>query len=739
MVMKKAMIKNVSLSIGIILCLTAMCSIGFANEVYYEGEGYITPSPKSRAPFNPDEVELKRSARQAAGDTVTVNPLATRFPDIVLYTTVLDANGDPISGLTQGNFTVTEQSSNESSAVTETITSFAESGTGESKISFSLVFDLSGSMAGSRLDDAKVAANSFINNASSNDRGALVIFSSGGTERIVMPSNWIGTDADNNGSYDIIDAINGLWASGSTAVYDGTAMGIDSLSQEPSPKAVIVFTDGNTNSDNSYNINQVIAKANNEGVPLYTIGLGIDPDNLKDMAASTGGDYYYAPNAQDMAEIYNSIARTVRSQYTIGYTTHNPSFDGTTRTVTVEVQGSSGSGIYVVNSKPSITIDQATIDMMNQSHPQDEQISISGTIVDQDAAAQGQNLSAFIYYRASYETDYHEKSISLVDQGGGVYSYSTFIDAAYVSEPYVEFYILVTDGIQNTYVPFNSPSYPFSIAVLPNHAPEINHQAPTTAQPNQPITITVQVEEPDASSNDSVSEVILSYRVKDPYQQTPYVTKNMLYDGGNNYSCDIPAEAVTSAGVEYYISAWDSSQTREDYGSAEQPIAISFQTDTQKSITITDQTKTSSIGIDWNQTYSFTWDSTGVNTIKWAIHDGPPVTGQEAQTRLVYFEDIENTGSVSFKPSDYGDIFREQNNNLYFFVADMDEPEIYDHGEPFHVYGIYSSSTDDDDQFWECFIASSESGTSKVLYNSFLIILVIGALICMKGIKYRNM
>jgi len=89
-----------------------------------------------------------------------------------------------------------------------------------------------------------------------------------------------------------------------TAVYDGTARGIESLSQEPSPKAVIVFTDGETNADVSYDIDSVTAKANNEGVPLYTVGLEIDPQNLRDMAAATEGKYYYAPSAREMAEIY---------------------------------------------------------------------------------------------------------------------------------------------------------------------------------------------------------------------------------------------------------------------------------------------------------------------------------------------------------------------------------------------------------------------------------------------------
>jgi len=711
----------------VIFFLTALVPVSFANDVYYEGEGYVTPTPKSQTPFIPSKalksdnklkventVSLKRISQLAVNNMITVNPLATNFPYIRLYTTVLDSSGNPIAGLSQNNFIVKEQSDKEDSAVVETITSFTESEAESSIISFSLVFDLSGSMSGSRLSDAQAVANSFINNTAPNDRGALVIFSNGGTERIALASGWISNDENNNGVSDISDVINSLYTGGGTAVYDGTAKGIESLSQEPLPKAVIVFTDGNTNDDNSFDINTVIAKANNEGVPLYTIGLGIDPQNLKDMAVATGGAYYYAPTAQDMAAIYNSIASNVRSKYIIGYTSHNPELDGTVRTVTVELGGDSNSGIYVVNSKSSITIDTATANIMNQSHPENVDIPLSGTVVDLDAKKQGQTLSAFIYYRHQSETDYHKKALDLVEQGNGVFSYDTFIEEQYIADPYVEFYLHVTDGIQDTYLPFNYTEYPFTIAVLPNHAPEISHQAPGAAQANQPVTISVEIDDSDIDKNDSIADVILSYRIIDPYQQTPYVKLNMNHDGGLNYSAVIPNDAVIAPGVEYYISAWDSFNTRSDFGSSDQPNLIPIEpvitepVIPEKSIFISDQTKNEKIGINWNQGHVFTWNSTSIDTVKLSIHNGPVVAGQEEQTKVVYLENQENTGLWNFNPDDFDDIFKQNSNNLYFYVTDVDSSDVYDQGQPFHIYGV--PDDDDDDSSGPCFISSLKDG-----------------------------
>lgn len=581
-----------SLFIIVILLLTSL-PFASATPVLYPGEGAFEPSPNSIEPFNPQllqgAAQTGRSAMSsgvlAEGYTVTVNPLALNFPNIVLYVTLLDGSGNSVTGRQQSEFTIAEKSTSETTPVTETITSFSESATGGAGISVGMVFDVSGSMYGQRLTDAKSAAIDFINNCRSTDRVSIVSFSGGSNVNLVSASNFVNTDADHNGTPDVIEAINSLAANGTTAVYDGTAKGIDSLSQEPAPKAVIVFTDGDTNSDIAYSLNTVIQKAQNEALPLYTIGLGIDPQNLKDMAAATGGQYRYAPTAADMAGLYSAIAQNVRSQYTIGYSTHNPNFDGTTRTVTVSFSGASGQGFYVVNHRPTITLDPATIQLSSQSQTPGASLTISGFVTDLDAQARGQQLSATLFCKAVGAASYASVSLPLMAAGNSRYNFSFDIPPSSVLEPGVLYFLHVTDGLQESYYPFNHSVLPLSISVLQNHAPVITHTPISSTTRSQPLNITATVVDNDPG--DGISNALLFYRVHDPNQSTPYRSVSMTSANGLQYTATIPADSVEVPGVDYFISAWDTRQVRADKGSSDHPYQVGVDA-SSISINITD-------------------------------------------------------------------------------------------------------------------------------------------------------
>lgn len=565
--------------------LAIICLFGFAGyasaceNAACDNADFTSPTAKSLEPFNPSLFQkFSGKSPRSGGNTIAVNPLANSFPEkIVLYVTALDGRGNSLTGLKQSDFTVAEQSENEAAPTTETITDFTKDTAGGDRISFSLVFDLSGSMEGESLADAKEAANNFLLNANPLDRVALVTFSSGGSEKIVNPSDFVYIDADGDGAYDIIEAINRLDAGGRTAVYDGTAKGIEALTQEPQPKAVIVFTDGDTFADMSYTINSVIAKANNEGVPLYTIGLNIDPDNLKDMANATGGLYKYAPTAQDMADIYNDIAQSIRSQYQITYASHNPAFDGTTRTVTVDYKGTIGTGIYVVNSKPSLSLDAAVADLSNRSQDKGIALTISGTITDLDAHSPGQSLAGSLFYKHITDANFSQTPLTLTDLGSGIYSFSGYIPDTAVREPALQYYLYVTDGIQETYSPFNYSVTPYSVTVLPNVAPDIVHSAITSAAANNPVDVSAQIT--DSTAGDSVTTALLYYRIHDPNQETPYIAIPMTSADNITHTAQIPADSVTGAGVDYFISAWDSYNARRDDGSSQSPHFVQVASD----------------------------------------------------------------------------------------------------------------------------------------------------------------
>ncbi|MBN1673348.1 MAG: VWA domain-containing protein [Kiritimatiellae bacterium] len=542
------------------------------NYVYEEGAGWIEMSEQALVPFDPTAIPppLDLTSTTSTGTTVSVQP--NQFPDIRLFVSVLDNNGDSVTGLTQSAFTLWEQSSAESSAVQETITCFSEAVT-PGGASFALVFDVSGSMSGSRLANAKIAAINFLNNCGADDRCSLVKFSGYDYVHLVKAANWVQTDADHDGTYDIVEAINSLSVVGGTAIYDGTGKGIQSMSQEPAPKAVIVFSDGQENSSRAYNINTVIAKANNEGVPLFTIGLGYNAACMKTMAQQTGGQYYYAPSAQDMTAIYNAIAKKLRSQYTLCYTSHNPDFDGTFRTVTVTPSGySDGQGTYRVNDKPEIELSAETLALALTSQTSGGALTIAGTVTDADAASQNQPLVAMLYYRHSGTASFTMAELALTNHATGVYGFAGTIPGSAVLEPAVEYYVRASDGLLEVFSPFNYTVVPHVIPVLQNHAPVITHTPVTTATEAQAVTISADVVDNDGG--DSVSSVTLYYAVHDPSQDMPYYPVSLSNTTGNTYIGQIPAGKVTPAGLDYFISARDSYQVRADKGSSSNPYFI---------------------------------------------------------------------------------------------------------------------------------------------------------------------
>lgn len=101
-------------------------------------------------------------------------------------------------------------------------------------------------------------------------------------------------------------------------------MGIELLKKVPqdSVKIVLALTDGRENKS-SKKLPEIISLASSIGVPIYTIGLGnrIDRGMLKDIAERTHGNFYNAPRAEQLIEIYKKISLLLHSQLIITFKT----------------------------------------------------------------------------------------------------------------------------------------------------------------------------------------------------------------------------------------------------------------------------------------------------------------------------------------------------------------------------------------------------------------------------------
>jgi VWFA-related protein len=263
------------------------------------------------------------------------------FPEVTAFASVTN-NGDAITGLGPGDFTLAEDGASQS--ITEV--AGGQEGNAES-VSVSLIIDRSTSMRGGALADAKTAAQEFVNQFEGDDEGLVIDFGSG----VNIRQRWT-KDQDT-----LTDAISAISDSGSTALWDATSQGVSQAEPRPGRSAVITLTDGQEN-NSSTTLSELIDEAQGAGIPVYTIGLGsgVDENNLTTLASETGGDYYQAPDSSDLVNIYNQISQSLASEYQITYNTTNTATDGTERSVSLEVSSggstASDTGTYEAPCAP---------------------------------------------------------------------------------------------------------------------------------------------------------------------------------------------------------------------------------------------------------------------------------------------------------------------------------------------------------------------------------------------------
>lgn len=173
-----------------------------------------------------------------------------------------------------------------------------------------LVLDRSGSMrADNKIEDLKSAVNIFLDildSTRADERVSLTSYSTTGTKDEAMTSN-MGV---------IRDAVNQMQAQGYTAIGQGMQIGSDSLEFDPltrpfSDKAMVLLTDGIENRGPF--VNEVLPGIISRGAPIYTItfGAGADQALMRQVANTTGGEHYHAPDGQALRDAFDEIARSL--------------------------------------------------------------------------------------------------------------------------------------------------------------------------------------------------------------------------------------------------------------------------------------------------------------------------------------------------------------------------------------------------------------------------------------------
>ena len=136
---------------------------------------------------------------------------------------------------------------------------------------------------------------------------------------------------------------------GGTAMRDAISMSIDYMKEEGKldKKVILVVTDGDDNAS-SITLEELVRKAQQSEVLIYTIGLLNEEDRgaarrakraLNAISEASGGLAYYPKELTEVNQIGLQVAHEIRNQYTIAYTPANHSLDGSYRQIRVTVDG----------------------------------------------------------------------------------------------------------------------------------------------------------------------------------------------------------------------------------------------------------------------------------------------------------------------------------------------------------------------------------------------------------------
>src|SRR5690606_15577572 len=251
--------------------------------------------------------------------------------------------GRYVSGLTKDNFTVYDNNKEQE------ITFFSDS---DAPVSVGIIFDVSGSMSGDKINKARTALERFINSSHPSDEYFLIAFNS--RAQLLL-------DRTRDGEA-VIRKLTLVKPDKNTALYDAVYLGIERVTRGAhQKKALLVISDGQDNSSR-YNFNEVRRLMRESDVVTYGVGIldGGDAASpvgmqgqafLDELASVTGGKSFYPNSAIEMDEIFERIALELRHQYSVGYTPTDFEPDGKWRKVRVRVKPPRGLPRLTVRSR----------------------------------------------------------------------------------------------------------------------------------------------------------------------------------------------------------------------------------------------------------------------------------------------------------------------------------------------------------------------------------------------------
>jgi Ca-activated chloride channel family protein len=270
-------------------------------------------------------------------------PVIVNTDLITLTVTVTDTYGRYVSGLSKKAFTILDEKQ------PQEITFFSDD---DSPVSVGVIFDVSGSMSGEKIKNAREALSKFIQTSHNSDEYFLIAFNS--RAQLLL-------DKTRDGNA-VLDKLTFVQTKNNTALYDACYLGVEKVQRGLHPKrALLLISDGQDN-NSRYTFNELRRLLKESDVVLYGVGilsggdsgsaLGMEGQGILDELASvSGGKAFFPRSALEMDDIFEQIALELRHQYSIGYKPSNFSNDGKWRKIKVKVTPPRGLPRLFVRSK----------------------------------------------------------------------------------------------------------------------------------------------------------------------------------------------------------------------------------------------------------------------------------------------------------------------------------------------------------------------------------------------------
>lgn len=262
---------------------------------------------------------------------------------VTLTLTVTDIYGRYVSGLTRNAFTVFDN------GVEQQITFFSDA---DAPASIGILFDVSGSMSGSKIQKARRALEKFINTSHPNDEYFLIAFNN--RAQLLM-------DKTRDGEA-VLRKLTLVNPRSNTALYDAVYLGLEKVTRGThQKKAILIISDGQDNASR-YRFGEVRRLSKESDVVMYAVGILDSRDAgsaegmqgqafLDELSSLTGGKSFYPTTDVEMDEIFERIAIELRHQYSIGYVPNDFQPDGKWRKVKVRVKPPRGFPRLTVRSR----------------------------------------------------------------------------------------------------------------------------------------------------------------------------------------------------------------------------------------------------------------------------------------------------------------------------------------------------------------------------------------------------